>query len=297
MFAPAPSAAAPAPTPAPAPAVRAILPRARPDARDAVRLIWYEPESVPRLRRTRAFRPILDELEKLPLDAELDDPAAAKDPAEMEERREVFQILTRGEPTDAEGVNEAISDAVRDDGKFVPPILLASGDLSFPFDELETLKATLTAVTPLVTPTDESLKSTIELAREFLKTPGLLSGPAVAEGLTTRLKDAFGAGKRMVPAAYLETQTERALLEHRHYQKRLVFGAPHLRALFHAPGGSASNPIPTYLPADIAAKLPLYQRFRVRMLVEVHFQEDQSESHIAALRVLSIGRAFLSPRR
>ena len=33
-----------------------------------------------------------------------------------------------------------------DDGTFEPPLVVVSGELFFPFDELETLKATLTAV-------------------------------------------------------------------------------------------------------------------------------------------------------
>src|SRR6185369_189541 len=128
-------------------------------------------------------------------DPEMDDPALAKDPMEVEDRREVFEVVVRGEAVDAAGLNEALADAVRDDGKFVAPLALFAGELFFPFDELETLKAAVTTVTPLIAG-DEYLKGTVDLARDFLEMPDLLSSPAVAEGLTTRVRDAFAAGKR-----------------------------------------------------------------------------------------------------
>ena len=287
---PSPASPSPAPIPAPRPSARARL-----EPRELLKLLWFDPESVPRIRRKKPFREVLAELEGKALDPDLDDPALAEDPAAMEDRREVFEILARAPISEAERIQEALADAVREDGKFVPPLLLLAGDLAFPFDELETLKATLTTVTPLVTPGDDVLRANIELARDFLKTPGLLSGPLVAEGLTSRLKDAFAQGKRMVPSGYLEQQTERALLENRHYQKRKLFGGVHLRALLHVSG--SSQVVPTYLPADLAESLPLYQRFRARVIVEVHLQEDQSETHSAALRVMAIARGSALPRR
>src|SRR6202012_5104465 len=96
------------------------------------------------------------------------------------------------------------------------------------FDELAALRATLTTVAPLVGP-DEALKTAVQAAKDFLATPGLMSAPAVAEGLTKRMEDAFAQGKRVVPPGYLEAQRERALLDQRQYQRRAVFGGEHLR--------------------------------------------------------------------
>ena len=56
----------------------------------------------------------------------------------------------------------------------------------------------------------------------------------MVETLTGRIRDAFARVKRAVPATYLETQTDRALLEQRLYQKRMFLGDPHLRALLQA---------------------------------------------------------------
>ena len=54
----------------------------------------------------------------------------------------------------------------------------------------------------------------------------------------------------------------------------------------------ASDPIPAYLPEEVSKKLPLYQRFAVRMIVEVHRTADQNEVHPAALRALALGRTL-----
>jgi hypothetical protein len=230
-----------------------------------------------------------------PLDADLDDPALAADPMELEDRREVFELLAVAEPADAQGVEQTLSSAIRPDGKFLPQLNLLAGELQLPFDELETLKATVTTAAPLVGQ-DESLKLTVEVAKEFLRTPGLLSSAATAEGLTNRIKESFGAGRRMVPAGYLEQQVERVLLEKRAYSRREVFGARHLRGLLHQ--GGSSTPVPTYLPESLANKLPMFQRFKVRMVVEVDFTVDQYEAHQAALKTVAIARLMsASPRR
>ena len=82
-----------------------------------------------------------------------------------------------------------MSRAARDDGRFLPPIVVVSGELSTPFDEVEVLKATITVVTPIAG-NDENLRAALEVARELLKLPGLGSSPQVVESLTTRIRDA-----------------------------------------------------------------------------------------------------------
>src|SRR4029079_8497349 len=103
-----------------------------------------------------------------------------------------------------------------------------AGELHFPFDELEVLKATVTAVTPLVAG-DKRLKEVIDTVNELFKTPWLERSSGVAEGLTAKIKEAFAQGNRMLPPSYLDTHTERMLLEQRHYQKRAVFGQSWIR--------------------------------------------------------------------
>ena len=279
---------------------------------EAIDLVWFDPESVPRMRRKPAWRPILDALERAPLDPDFDDPAFAKDPMLIEDRREVFEILARAALTGAEGLDSALAQCLREDGKFIPALAFFAGELELPFDELATLRATLTTVSPLVG-SDEALKSAVQAAKDFLATPGLMSAPAVAEGLTRRMEDAFAQGKRVVPAGYLEAQRERALLEQRQYQTRAVFGGKHLRGLLRMGGTESAVPgvrlggagkssaagavvvVPAYLPESLAEELPLYPRFRVRMVAEVRLGADRYESHPAALRVLALARVAPPP--
>jgi hypothetical protein len=275
------------------PAAQVLPPiAAPPEALEMVQLVWFDPASVPRVRRQPAWKRILDALEDEPPDTDLDEGGSAEDPVETEDRREIFEVLARGEVTDARGIEEALGAGVRDGGKLAVPIKLLTGELSFPFDELETLKATVATTTPLMS-NDEQLKAAVTHAQELLKLPDLRTSPAVVESLTTRIREAFAQGKRTLPASYLDNQVERALLEQRHYQRRPVFGGPHLRALF-TPAGSA-RPLPAYLPDALAQKLPLYQRFKARIIVEIHPQLDQYETSPLGLRVVALGRALPQP--
>jgi hypothetical protein len=261
--------------------------------REVLQILWFDPESAPRFRRQPAWQKILDDLEKKPLDKEHEDPALAREPAEIEDRREVFEILVRGSATDAEGMDEALAGAIRNDGKLVPPLRILAGDLIFPFDEVEALKTTIAAVSPFVGQ-DEGLRASIANAQEFLKAD-LRSAPAVAEGLQAKVAEAWAQGKRPTPPGYLESTTERALLEGRCYQRRKLLGGKHLRALAQAAGSQAR--IPAYLPETLADQLPLYQSFRVRAIVEVHPQLDQYENQPLGLRVLALARVAPAARR
>lgn len=282
----------------PAPALRA-------EAREALELLWFDLESVPRFRRRPAWRAILDAAESEPRDPDFDDPAMAKDPMLIEDRREVFEILARGEPADLASLEAQLAACQRDDGKLVPAIALFAGELEMPFDELSALRATIGTVTPLVG-ADEALKASIESAKELLALPDLMAAPAVAEALTRRIEQAFAGGKRAVSADYLETQRERVLLEQRRYQRRSVFGDKHLRAALRAEGEAPSKPPPgkpggnvviAYLPEGLAPLLPLSPRFRARFIAEIRLSADPAEAHPAALRVLAIARAVPTLKR
>lgn len=278
----------------PAPALRpAARSATRAERREVLQILWFDPDTMPRIRRKAPWRTLLAALEdEGKVDADADDPGLALDPAEVEDRRDVFAILATAEIPESDEVNEALAAGVRDDGRHVPALVLIAGELSFPFDELETLKATVSTVSPLVG-TDENLKSTLDVAKEFLKTPELRSAPGVSDGLTTRIREAFAQGRRALAPGYLDTQTERVLLEQRHYQRRTLFGTQVIRALLSLPG--ASSPVPTYLPDALSKKLPLFQCFRARLIVEVHLAVDQYETHSAALKVAALSRLASAP--
>jgi len=289
----APPVSAPAPTAPSAPIVAATPIEAKQSwAGKALQLVWFEPECLPRVHRKPEFQPLLRALEDRAPDTELDDPSLAKDPAAMEDRRDIFEVLALGHALDEPGLNHALERAVRDDGKFIPPLALVDGEVRFLFDEIETLRATLT-IAAVFSTGDEALKAAIVDAREFLRTPDLRSPPSVTEGYTTRIQDALKRAKRAVAPGYLEEQTERVLVEARHYQRRTVYGAPHLRALLQI--GNAGRPWPLYVPEAAAGKLPMFARFPARVLAEVGFQENQYEAHPTALRALAIARVSSTP--
>ena len=256
---------------------------------DTLELVWLDPKSAGRIRKRRPWQALLDEARKGPPEAEPAAPTLPHQDVPADDRRDVFLVLARAEATGSEGVAAALTGSIHADGKFAPPLLLVAGELRLLFDELEVLKAAVTTATPF-TGGDEPLKTAVDGAGAFLETPDLLTAPAVAEGLFGRIRDAFGRVRRAVPPGYFEAQIDRAVLEHRRYQKRMFAGKPHLRALLTGAGDKA--PMLVYLAADTATKLPLYQRFPARMIVAGHLSTDQFEAQPFALEALALARVI-----
>lgn len=144
---------------------------------------------------------------------------------------------------------------------------------------------------------DKKLKDSVDAAAEALKGPPIPRATGLSELMTTRIREAYAQAHRALPAGHLESQTERMLLEDRHYQKRAVLGQTWIRGLLYPSG--AQEPIPTYLPESLSQKLPIAQRIRARVIAEVHTQQDQYEAHPHALRALSLARVVVlgGPRR
>jgi hypothetical protein len=281
----------------------AISPQPRPvrtfHSKEMVDLLWFDPTIAPKLRDYARYKEILAEVQPKPKPVSFDsDPfeevLREEEPEEIKARRDIFAVITRGDPIDAEGVGESMAEAVSDDGTFVPPIVLLSGELSFIFDELAQLKAMVAATSPF-TQSDKKLKETLDTVNEILQTPWIQGSTGVAEGLVGRIKEAFAQGNRTLPPSYLDTHTERMLLEQRAFQKRTVFGEPHLRTLLSPLGVQAA--IPTYLPESLATKLPMVLRMRVRLLAEAHLPQDQYETYQASLKAVAIGRVSPLPGR
>lgn len=279
--------------PAPPPPAAASAPALVPTI-DVIDLVWFDRAALPRVRKNPPWRALLRELEGQPADPDLDDATLGNTPAEIEDRRDVFEVLARGVAGDAAGIEEALLSAIRPDGKVVPPFVLAAGDLAFPFDEVETLKAHVAIIAPLAAG-DEKLRSEIALVRDFLASPETSCAPPMVEALSNRLWEAFSRAKRAVPAETLRAHADSMLLQKRRFQRREVLGGWHLRALLHA--GQGGGPFPAYLPASLAPILPMFQRFRARLFAEVHVAVDQHESCPTALRVVAVARVVERPRR
>lgn len=253
----------------------------------AVDLVWFDPRSMPRIRKQPAWRAILEELTDEAIDPEIDDPDLHVDPAAAEERRDVFEVLVKAEPTSSEDLRNRFQNAVRRDGRFVAPVVLVAGEMSLPFDEFAMLEATIAVVDPFVG-TDEGLKAALGAGREFLSARGSLSSRVTASKLSAAIKVAYEQGKRAVSIDDVVEHIEQGLLDERRYQRRAVLGGKMLRGLVQ--WDAASEPMPVYLPEVLADMMPMFRRFEVRLIGEMVMAVDQREKQAMALRVLAFAR-------
>lgn len=272
------AAAAPVPDAAPASLVR-----------EAVKLLWFDPECLTGIRNHPRWRALLAELDLKRSSTVRDDSdrdgQGGGDPRKKD-RAEVFEVLVRGEPAGAADLDRAFVEAMDEDGRFEPPLVLVSGDLELPFDELELLRATVTMASPLVL-ADKKLKDTLDGVNEVLKIPGLHSAGGIADGLTRRVEEAFAPvrDRQKLPADYLETGRTRMLVAQRHYQRRTLWGTAWLRGLLRPTGGGA---VVAYVPEVLANTLPQVQVMRVKVVGEVDSWQELGDVG-SALRVAALG--------
>lgn len=233
--------------------------------REALQLLWSDAKSATRMRASEMWKRHFDE--------KCDD---------------VFDVLQKAPRTKAENLPAELGAAFSASGKFVAPSVVIAADLELPFDELEALKAAMSAAIPVIEPRDEALRAAVAAAKDFVQTPGLSASPEVSASLTRRIQEAFVREKTALPADYLGVNMERVLLMGRHHQRRDVFGETHVRALVIFPGENAAYI--GYLPAHVPADLPMWKRLRTRLLVEVHAAQDQFETQALALKIVAIAR-------
>jgi hypothetical protein len=282
----------PAAVPAAPSASAAPAARDEEDAREVLDLIWFDPACLPRARKHAAWQPILDALAEAPPDPDIDAPDLDPLPARGEERREVFEILVQAPPSDGAALRAALKAAVRADRKFVAPLALLSGALSFLFDPAEKLSALASALTPLAGD-DDPLKAAAASAAQTAAQPLVL--PAALEAIAARLGEAYAQGKRAVPLSTIQAQAEEALLDRRRYLRRAVFGGKHLAGRLALP--CEDGALPVYLPEAVADALPLVPSFRVRLIVEAHLSPDPRDQHPVALRAVALARSAAPAHR
>jgi hypothetical protein len=294
----------------PAPAPEVVQPKAVPataTASEGLALLWAKPGGSLRLRRIKAYKPLIDALEDRPVDPELDDAGPDEDPMSVEDRREIFEVIAAGKTTDGTGMRKGLGDAIRPDGKFVAPLVLLQATMRTPFEARARLEVTLTTVKPFIAPPKEQitggtaeepetelvytpLTEAVGDAKTFLEDADPLCPASLLDGFTKRIVTAFEDEDRDLPAGYLGEETERALLQKRRYQTRLVFGEAHLRTLVDVTG--SEEPVPAYLPESLANELPLDTSFRVKFLAELHHRIDRDEASPLALRVVALARVL-----
>ena len=253
---------------------------------DVIQLIWFDPKALEWIRRQPEWRPLLEQLQEKTVDAGAEEVSLGASAMEAEDRREMYELLSQAPAADLGAIGTALREGCLADGRYAAQLLLLTGELFFPFDEVETLRATVATVAPLAS--SDEMQSVLEVAKEFLQIPNLTSPAGVAEGITSRLIEAFSEAKRSVSADYVQTHTDQVLLERRHYQRRAVLGDAYLRALLKRP--DRSRQIPVYLPAKLADSLPMFQCFTARFITAVRLAQDQNEQYPACLEVLALSR-------
>jgi hypothetical protein len=257
---------------------------------EVVELLWLDAPSVPRIRSHGAWK-------KLLADVTLRDEGAEgrEKRKEVRDRREALLVLRRAEPLGAAGLDAELAASMAD-GTFSPALVLAEGVLELVFDEREALKATMALVAPFAAG-DKKLKELCDTTGELLRSPWFEKGTAGLDGSVTALREAFARSARGLPPGHLEGHTERLLLEQRRYQKRTLLGQEWIRASFVPAGGPEGGALPAYLPESLARELPLFVRFRARLIAELRVQLDQYEASPSALRVVALGRLITPARR
>jgi hypothetical protein len=275
----------PPPLPPPPQPQREEAPRARLVPDEVVELLWFDADATPRLRRR--WPKLCEDLEFAPRD-DIHDLAIA-DPRRARAHHIHFGILTEARLDNHDGLRVALRHAISDRGRFTPPLVLLGGSLRFPFDDVEILRATHAVVKPLAGE-DKKLKAALQQVEELLATPLLSGSTETVRNFTQVLKKRYEATQRALPLDYLNDTVERMLLEQRRYQKRLLFGAPHIRALLTLPG--SDKLIPTYLPEQLDKQLPMLEAMSSRVIAEAHVKQDQFEQNPFALRAVTLGRVI-----
>jgi hypothetical protein len=242
---------------------------APPIAPRALELIWFS-SALP----SRAHR--VDGWAAEPESPEGTEPAPA---------RTVVRAL-RGAPAPA-SLLRVLFASVGEDGALVPPLVALAGELGLVLDEVEALRATITAARASARG-DVRLAGTIELCDEILRA-GLDGSPDVAAELTAQVRDAWAQANPILPATHLAQQVERALLARRAYQRCDLLGKRWIRALFRvSPGEGAA--VPAYLPSQVGRLLPLFLRFPARLVAELRPAQEPYVEPPVMLAVVALAR-------
>jgi len=250
-----------------------------------VQLLWFDPTATKRVRQQ--WRKLCDELEFAPIDERHDLPG--DDPQQARDLHTHFGILTEAPLNETTELGHVVREAISETGRFTPPLIVVAGRLQFPFEDLEILRATAAALTPIAGD-DKRLKEALGNVKELLETPLMQHSNEVVDNFTKHLRSLYDQSRRSLSREYLDTSVERLLLEQRRYHKRPIFDGSWIRALLSPVHGGEA--VPTYLPESLEKKLPLMVSFRARLIAEAHIKQDQYEPHPQALRVITLGRVL-----
>lgn len=260
----------------------------RPQSNEYLDLVWFDESAPIRVREQAAWSDILRDPPKTGDWVTGTEAERPQDSTRKE--RDVRRALSRVLPVAPDAIHLLVTEAIDDDGVLTRPLCVVGGDLLLSFEPVESLRAMIDAASHFA-PADKKLKDIVDAANETVGQEKRVA-PTLVETFATRLRQAFASSPRGVAPDFLDTTVERTLLTERKYLHRSVLGGPHICAELYGETGPA---MPTYLAANLADMLPLFRRFRVRLLAEPHPPQDPSDAGHVALKVLALSRVV--PRR
>jgi len=252
------------------------------DAREILEIIWYDPQAVPKAKRSRTFRDLFTE--KKVRRGLLAAPEETSD--EGKERIELSQILGHPRPLgDVGSVDISLAGSLDEHGMLDPPYVVLAGDLILHLDERVLLEAMANIVTPFLA-TDKNLAEAHELAEKALE--GKWTIPKSIEQALKRLREATGKYNQV----QIESSARRQCLERKSLEQRGLLGSDHIRASL---AFSETQSVVVYLPMATKERLPLFERFPIRALGTVHPKQDPLEPGPSAVLIAALARRHPRP--
>jgi hypothetical protein len=254
-------------------------------------LLHVEPGTSARLRRSPRWRSALQAPSRAAERAAVE---AGDDPAIARDARDAVAAL-RG--VGATGLAALPSELARalDDGLLVAPVVVVEGELELPLDDVEVLRATVEAVTPL-RGMDRRVAEALDRVSPFVEASWL--DPSVADAERGHLRGVVAALGRGQTAEAIEAHVARKLRRERKHVVRTWRGAPWIVAALAdattGPSGGGARAT-VFLPRGAVEVLPVARRFRARLLVVVEPAIEPDLADAPALFALAVARDVSGP--
>ncbi|NUP06020.1 MAG: DUF2169 domain-containing protein [Polyangiaceae bacterium] len=250
--------------------------------RAIVDLLAFERAVPNRLRRSKTHAALLSDLASQTL-KKLES-ASAEEDTDDRARHDVLRVLSCGTPLGADELQAAFGELLDEPHDFELPLFVIEGDVRPTMDEVETLRVAAELAKPLAGNSNR-VHAAIAAANEAL---GRSARPVSAAALALYKQLEASTNELSLPSRHLADLVDRTLLETRSFKKRMLLGAPRIRA--DVTLGAVTLPI--YLPDDATTQLPLLPVFSLTALVEVRPREDASEENPSALVAYALGRVL-----
>lgn len=245
-------------------------------------LLTFEPKIAPRLRSMKRLASLWQSLPKTKSQLSPDEPQRSPpDP----DREIVLRVLSYAEGQTPADIRRTFAESLEDHTDLDPPLVFCAGELQPKFDEMETLKVSI-SVANSVAGTDKRMLGAIAVAQEAAAA-SLPPAPETLKNLTKQIETA--SISLNLPPRFLVNHVERILVENRHYKRRMILGAQRVRADLVFAGGEV---MPMYLLDDAAKSLPLLPSFPVMTVCEIRPREDLAEQQSEALLCVALGRVL-----